>query len=1069
MRFGKLTVAVAIATVLSSQGLSALGLGEIKLNSTLNQPLDAEISLLQTRDLSVNEILAGLASMDDFKSANIERNYFLSGLTFKVDMDAPGGPVVRVTSEKQVQEPYLNFLVETRWPSGRLLREYTLLMDLPVFTDGPVEPVRAARTSNPSPKPQASRSQPSTKPAVVREREAPKPRQTVSRSEPSSTSSYGPVGSNETLWAIAKKVRPAPGISVQQTMLAIQRLNPNAFIDGNINLLRRGQVLRIPTEAEVNALSVREAVQEVAQQNTAWSGNANGDITGAPLDASSQYEDKQPKSSNRSGRIKLANSDGQDSALDGNGEVGQEAGTAQLNQAMEQLDKSNRHNSELRSKVEDLESQIETMERLVEVSSSQLRALQLAAAQSDEPGATIDALNETSNLTPAGDATVSPAGADSVASLEGADEIAALEGADGDAELLGDNAITEPANTAEQDNKVVKKPSAKVSSVVASKPAEPSFLDMIFDNLIYIGTGVVVLLGGAWAWGRRKQDDEDDEELEGLNDAPLPQQIDNLDTDIDVDDADALNSIDPESSEAVSEADIYIAYGKFEEAENLLNEHLSSNPENHEARLKLMEVFCETRDYSSFDEQMAMLKASAPADVVDRASALRESMGDPVEASEALDALGLDLGGDSDLGTDDDGFGGDDLDLSGMDFDLDSATDDAGLSLIDNEITEAEAPGELSDLEFDMALNLDGDTQGDVTAEISGVELEIEAPVSDASEGDDPLGFDVVEFEPDFEGLTAALNEEPAAEGLDLTEEFAPEETEVDTDFDISGGLDDLSAELESESSVTTESVADSDIDNLDAGFNSALDELSVALEDTGELGGDLTPVADDNDNAGLDVLGGSALLGAAAAGVATLVNDQDEDFTVDSIESASVDTVEEAGLDVAEGFDASDFDLGTELGEDDLDLDVDSDFDLAALDKELDSDLSLDDEFDSEVSLDDGAGPADSGTEGFGFIEGAGGPIEPAAAVDKSDLDALDVSLGDVSMDLQAETETSNDIDNELEFLADTDEVATKLDLARAYMDMGDKEGAKEILEEVAAEGDEPQRKDAEELISRI
>lgn len=1057
MRFGKLTVAVAIATVLSSQGLSALGLGEIKLNSTLNQPLDAEISLLQTRDLTVNEILAGLASMDDFKSANIERNYFLSGLTFKVDMNAPGGPVVRVTSEKQVQEPYLNFLVETRWPSGRLLREYTLLMDLPVFTDGPVEPVRAARTSNPSPKPQASRSQPSTKPAVVREREAPKPRQTVSRSEPSSTSSYGPVGSNETLWAIAKKVRPAPGISVQQTMLAIQRLNPNAFIDGNINLLRRGQVLRIPTEAEVNALSVREAVREVAQQNTAWSGNANGDITGAPLDASSQYEDSQPKASSRSGRIKLANGDGQSSGLDGDGEVGQEAGTARLNQAMEQLDKSNRHNSELRSKVEDLESQIETMERLVEVSSSQLRALQLAAAKPDDSSTNADNLNEASDLTPADDLPSSLEGADDVATLEGADDVATLEGADGES---GDSEAAQSSTTAEQDNNTVKKPAPKVSSVVTSKPAEPSFIDMFFDNIIYIGVGVLALLGGAWAWGRRKQDDEDEEEFEGLDAASLPQQLENVEEDIDLDDADALNAIDPESSEAVSEADIYIAYGKFDEAENLLNEHLSTNPENHEARLKLMEVFCETRDYASVDEQLAIVKSSAPADVVDRASSLRESMGDPVAASDALDALGLDLDGDSDSSGDDGDFSTGELDLSGMDFDLDSADDDAGLSLIDNEaaLPEVDASGELSDLEFDMALSMDGEVQSDAVADLSGVELEIEAPMAGAGIDDDSLDFDVVEFESGLDSLTAELSEEPIVEslGLEVTDDLAVEAVEVaDTanDFDVSSGLDELTAELESESSATTDLVGEVDLDDMDAGFDSALDELSVSLEDAPQLDANVAEVADDS--ASLDISSETALAGAAvAAATAALVSD----------------VAKNSSQEVVEDFDAGDFDLGTELGEDDLNLDLDAegDFDLAALDKELDSDLSLDAEFDSEVSMPELTSSADDGS-GFGFIEGAGGPVEPTVAVDKSDLDALDVSLGDVSMDLQSENETSNDIDNELEFLADTDEVATKLDLARAYMDMGDKEGAKEILEEVAAEGDEQQRKEADELIERI
>ena len=133
MRLRKLALAVGLASVLGSEMAIALGLGEIKLNSTLNQPLNAEIKLLQTRELSLDEILIGLAGKDDFKNAGVDRVFFLSDLKFQVIMGAAGSTVVRVTSKKPVLEPYLNFLVETQWPTGRILREYTLLMDLPVF------------------------------------------------------------------------------------------------------------------------------------------------------------------------------------------------------------------------------------------------------------------------------------------------------------------------------------------------------------------------------------------------------------------------------------------------------------------------------------------------------------------------------------------------------------------------------------------------------------------------------------------------------------------------------------------------------------------------------------------------------------------------------------------------------------------------------------------------------------------------------------------------------------------------------------------------------------------------
>lgn len=146
-----LALVFGAATALSAQFVVALGLGDIKLRSTLNQPLNAEIELLQVRDLSKQEILVGLASVDDFKRVGVDRPFFLLDLDFSVDIDAANGPIIRVTSEKPVREPFLNFVVEAQWPSGRLLREYTLLMDLPVFAEEqqaqPVQPAPEQQTA----------------------------------------------------------------------------------------------------------------------------------------------------------------------------------------------------------------------------------------------------------------------------------------------------------------------------------------------------------------------------------------------------------------------------------------------------------------------------------------------------------------------------------------------------------------------------------------------------------------------------------------------------------------------------------------------------------------------------------------------------------------------------------------------------------------------------------------------------------------------------------------------------------------------------------------------------------
>src|SRR5690606_18996455 len=244
--------AIAAASALSSGMAHALGLGEVTLQSSLNQPLVAEIELLEVRDLASNEVIPTLASPEEFVKAGVDRQYFLTDLKFTPVLKPNGKSVIRVTSNKAVREPYLNFLIEVLWPSGRLLREYTLLLDPPLYS-----PEIAASVA-----PQLPVSVPAT-------RSAPVPRAAVQpKSEPTTGSAQQgehKVTPNETLWEIAEGVRQ--GGTVHQAMLAIQDLNPEAFIGGNINRMKNGQVLRLPTAEQVGSRSQAEAIQQVAQQN----------------------------------------------------------------------------------------------------------------------------------------------------------------------------------------------------------------------------------------------------------------------------------------------------------------------------------------------------------------------------------------------------------------------------------------------------------------------------------------------------------------------------------------------------------------------------------------------------------------------------------------------------------------------------------------------------------------------------------------------------------------------------------------------------------------------------------
>ncbi len=131
VRLRTLVRAIAAASVLTSGMAHGLGLGEITLKSALNQPLDAEIELLEVRDLGSGEVIPSLASPEEFSKAGVDRLYYLTDLKFTPVVKPNGKSVIRVTSSKPVQEPYLNFLVQVLWPNGRLLREYTVLLDPP--------------------------------------------------------------------------------------------------------------------------------------------------------------------------------------------------------------------------------------------------------------------------------------------------------------------------------------------------------------------------------------------------------------------------------------------------------------------------------------------------------------------------------------------------------------------------------------------------------------------------------------------------------------------------------------------------------------------------------------------------------------------------------------------------------------------------------------------------------------------------------------------------------------------------------------------------------------------------
>ncbi len=319
---------IALSSLAGSMMLTeahAIGLGEIKLHTALNEPLRADIQLVQVKDLSEGEILVNLAPKADFDRAGVDRDFLLSSLRFRLDLDDPKHPKIVVTTQQPIREPFVDFLVEVQWPSGRLLREYTLLMDLPAFAESGAGR-SLTNTKVPSGKSQASTSAPVSSADGVRVRRAssneiagseggessvngkmpaPEGKAPVrERTQEISADQYGPTRSSDTLWKIAQSVRN--GGNVHQNMVAIQKLNPGAFANGNINLLKKGQVLKLPTHEDIASIGRADAVAIVNEQNTAWKNGKNGKVEGAQLDATRRAGESTAAPAQADGQLKIA-------------------------------------------------------------------------------------------------------------------------------------------------------------------------------------------------------------------------------------------------------------------------------------------------------------------------------------------------------------------------------------------------------------------------------------------------------------------------------------------------------------------------------------------------------------------------------------------------------------------------------------------------------------------------------------------------------------------------------------------------------------------------------------------
>lgn len=377
-----LKLPVLIALALGSAPAMALGLGHIQVKSSLDKPLLAEIPLTADYPGETKHVTVKLASAADFRRAGLNRSQLGADLHFQVVTEAGGQKVIRITTNRPVRDTYLDFLIQVSWSKGKMLREYTVLLDPSSMAGSPPQGQATSAGSGSRSAQAASAGQPS----------AAAQQQATARAAASSPSTvaggkYGPVRSGQTLSGIAQSTRPG-GVSQNQMLIALYRANPGAFYRHNINALKRGAVLRIPSRQQAQSEGRAQALAEVRRQDADW----NGTKASSPTMVSDTGA--APKSGGGTGQAAKAQDRlslvPPEKGGSGSGHGGVKGGTgsasidklkADLSRTRESLSNLQQKNSDLKSRVDSLQSIEDKNQKLLSLKDSQIAELQQKLAQ----------------------------------------------------------------------------------------------------------------------------------------------------------------------------------------------------------------------------------------------------------------------------------------------------------------------------------------------------------------------------------------------------------------------------------------------------------------------------------------------------------------------------------------------------------------------------------------------------------------------------------------------------------------------------------------------------------------
>ncbi|OGB00412.1 MAG: fimbrial protein FimV, partial [Burkholderiales bacterium RIFCSPHIGHO2_12_FULL_61_11] len=597
-RIGALASAVALLASLASFQAHALALGRISVQSALGEPLRAEIDIADITADEAATLKAGVAPADAFKAAGLEYNAVAAGLEVQLQRRADGRSYLRLSSSRPVTEPFVDVILQASWSTGRITRDYTMLVDPPNLrsssagvTVAPTVPT-LSRPAVAVPPARAMAPPPSSPPSPPAVRPAPVAQAGPAEKAPASNKQLT-VKAGDTAGKIAAQNKPA-SVSLDQMLVALLKSNPDAFIGGNINLIKSGAVVDIPGAETASAISPGEATRTIVAQSKDFNAFRRKLAESAP---STQVGSADRQAG---GKVQARLEDRASSNATPD-KLTLSKGSVQGKTATAAEDKiaSDRQAQEASSRMAELSKNI-----------SDLNKLGAAPAAAPMPPATsipglavplpapAAAANSVQATTGADIAAAGMAPASAVASVAAPLASASLPASTA-------STITAPAAVAAAANKPV--------LTAAPPPAEPGLIDGLRDNplILPLAAGLLALLAALGFYRYRQRSSVSQLDSSFLESRLQPdsffgasggQRIDTNEGNAtgsslvySPSQLDAAGDVDP-----VAEADVYLAYGRDLQAEEILKEALRTSPKRIAVHAKLLEIYAKRHDSKAF-------------------------------------------------------------------------------------------------------------------------------------------------------------------------------------------------------------------------------------------------------------------------------------------------------------------------------------------------------------------------------------------------------------------------------------------------------------------------------------